>query len=276
MGNTLKAQLKSKLTEKELSKAARSYDLIGDIAVIEVPRALKKKGKLIAETLLKSQKSIKVVAKKSGKHKGRFRLQKLKILAGEKRKEALHRENKVMLKLDAEKMYFSPRQAAERKRIAEQVKKGESVLVMFSGCAPYPLVISKNSEAKEVYGIEINPAAHRYGVENIKLNRAGNVKLFKGDVKKVLPKMKKKFDRIVMPLPKGALPFLSHALRHVKKNGTIHFYDFLEEKSIPGKAVDKIREECRKEKKQCRIKKVVKCGQLAPRTYRVCADFSVK
>src|SRR3989338_3718819 len=128
MGNTLKAQLKSKLTEKELSKAARSYDLIGDIAVIEVPRALKKKGKLIAETLLKSQKSIKVVAKKSGKHKGRFRLQKLKILAGEKRKEALHRENKVMLKLDAEKMYFSPRQAAERKRIAEQVKKGESVL----------------------------------------------------------------------------------------------------------------------------------------------------
>ena len=178
MKKTLKALLKNRLTAKERSGATRAFDVIGDIAVIEIPRALRKKERLIAETLLNTHRNIKVVARKSGAHTGKFRLQKVKILSGERRKETVHKENGVKLKMNVEKAYFSPRLAAERKRISEQVKKNESVLVMFSGCAPYPLVISKNSDAKTVYGIEINPAAHSYGLENARLNKLGNVRLF--------------------------------------------------------------------------------------------------
>ncbi len=276
MKENLKTKLKNKLTKKELAKAARAYDLIGDIAIIEIPKELKKKEKIIAETLLKMHKNIKVVAKK-GKHKGRFRLQKIKILAGEKRKETTqtHKENNVLMKLNIERVYFSPRLATERKRVAEQVKKEETVLVMFSGCAPYPLVISKNSKAKLIYGVEINPAAHKYGLENVKINKASNIKLFRGDVKKVVPKLKKKFDRIVMPLPKGAEPFLGTALKAVKRKGTIHFYDFLDEEDIPKKTIKKIEKACQKAKKKFKIKKIIKCGQLAPGAYRICVDLVV-
>lgn len=275
MKGNLKSKLKNKLKKRELSKLKRSYDLLGDIAVIEVPRALRKKERIIANTLLKSHKSIKVVAKK-GVHKGVFRLQKIRILAGEKRKETVHKENKVLLKLNVEKVYFSPRLSTERKRIADQIRMNESVLVMFSGCAPYPLVISKNSKAKKIYGVELNPIAHKYGLENVKLNKVTNVELLKGDVRKVVPKLNKKFDRIIMPLPKGAASFLDLALKAVKKKGTIHFYDFLEEKDIPKKAVNKVKEACKKAKKRCKIKRVVKCGQLAPRAYRLCIDFVVE
>jgi tRNA (guanine37-N1)-methyltransferase len=272
----IKVILKNVLTKKEKVVLRGGYDVVGDIAIIEVPTELAKKEGLIAKTLLNMHKNITVVTKKSGSHKGIFRLQKLKILAGEKRKETVHKENNVRLKLNLEKTYFSPRMAAERKRIAQQVKKGERILVMFSGCAPYPLVIAKNSRAKEVYGVEINPVAHRYGLENVKLNKIANVNLLLGDVKKIVPKLKKKFDRVVMPLPKSGANYLNLAITAVKVGGIVHFYDFLNEKDVPTKAIKKIGAICKRLKKKYKIMKWVKCGQLAPRAYRVCVDFKLE
>ena len=165
--------------------------------------------------------------------------------------------------------------SSERKRVSKLVKPDESVLVMFSGAAPYPLVIAKNTKCREVYGIEINPTAHKYALENIKKNKLENkIKLFLGDVKKVLPKLNRKFDRILMPLPKGGENFLELALKHAKKGSFIHFYDFLNENEF-SKAEEKVFNVCNKSKRKCKIINVVKCGQYSPRFYRVCVDFFV-
>jgi len=272
---TLKQALKKKLTKKELDLVATSYDLVGDIAVIEIPFELEKKEKIIAKTLLDLHKNIKVVVKKAGVHKGIYRTQKMFILAGEDRKTTEHKENNVRMKLDIEKVYFSSRLSTERKRIAEQIKPGESVLVMFSGIAPYPLVIAKNTKAKEVYAVEINPIAHEYAAENVKLNKLGNkVKLYQGDVRIVVPKLNKKFDRILMPLPKEAEGFLDIAFDAINKNGIIHFYDFEKEADIP-LAKAKVKKACSVYKKKCHIIRTVKCGQIGPREYRLCVDFKV-
>lgn len=271
---TLKEALKEKLSKKELEKSVRSYDIIGSIAIIEIPKELEKKEKEIANVLLTMHKNITTVCKKAGIHKGTFRTQKLKILAGKRTKETLHKENHVRIKLNMEKVYFSPRLSTERKRIADIVKKGESILVMFSGCAPYPLVIAKNSEAKEIYGIEINPTACVYAKENIKLNKTGNIKLFCGDVKEALPKINKKFDRILMPLPGGGEEYLGLVLSKIKKNGVIHFYDFIHEEETHISR-NKIKKACKETGKKCRILKIIKCGQYAARIYRICIDFRV-
>ena len=167
-----------------------SFDIVGDIAIFQTDISKKE-----AEALLKEHNNLKVVCKKTKKYSGRYRLPKLKVIAGEKRKETEYKENNARLKLDVEKCYFSPRLANERLRIAKLVKENESVLVMFSGVGVYPLVIAKNSKPKIVYGIEINPIAHKYALENAELNKVGNVKLFKGDVKTVLPKIKLKFNK---------------------------------------------------------------------------------
>jgi len=267
---TLKQALKSKLTKKELSLVPSSFDTIGNIALFtSFPKELKNKEKLISEQLLKQNKNIETVAKKINQFSGKYRLQKIKILAGKKTKETIHKENGIKLKLDIEKTYFSPRTGSERLRIAKLVKNNESILVMFSGVAPFPLVIEKNSNPKEIYAIETNPSANTYAKENLLLNKSKKIKLIKGDVSKELPNLKSKFDRIIMPLPKSADSYLEIALKKLKQKGTIHFYDFSQKKDFPKTSLDKIKKYCKKFKV---IKKVL-CGQYSPYTYRVCIDF---
>ena len=132
----LKQALKNKLPQKELQHLGRSFDVIGDIVVIEIPPKLKKHEKKIGQTILSMLKNAKVVAAEAGEHKGKYRTQKLRIIAGEKRFETTQKESGIQLKLDVSKCYYSPRLGSERLRIAKQVKKPERILVAGSGVAP--------------------------------------------------------------------------------------------------------------------------------------------
>lgn len=181
-----KELVKKGLTDEEQTRLKTAYDAIGDIAILEIDDELRSKEKFIAETLLKCQKNINTVLRKDSAHEGEFRTQKMVWLAGEKKKETIHIENNTRLKLDVEKVYFSPRMSNERIRICNQIKKGERILVLFSGCAPYPCVLSKNTDAKEITAVEMNPIGHKYAVENIKLNKLKNIYTFCGDARVVV------------------------------------------------------------------------------------------
>ena len=171
---TFKEALTKVLTEEEIEVAKTAHDILGSIAIIEIADSLIEKETIIAETLLDSNPKIKTVLKKAAQHSGVFRTQKMSWLAGEKTKVCEYKENNVRLKFDVEKTYFSSRLSTERKRIYEQVKPDEDVLVMFSGAAPYVCVISKNTKVKTIVGIEINPDAHNYAEQNVKLNKIKN------------------------------------------------------------------------------------------------------
>lgn len=267
--------LKRKLTKKELELLPSSYDIVGSILIFaDFPYELNKKEKLIGEALLELHKNIKTICKKTRQYSGEYRLPKLKIIAGVKTKEATHKENNVFLKLNVEKTYFSPRSSTERKRIFSMIKKDERVLVMFSGIGPFPITISKNSPVKEVYSVEINPVAAKYQEENIFKNKIENIKLYSGDVNMVLPKLRKKFDHVLMPLPKSAEGFLEIAIKKAKHKGIVHFYDFLAEEDF-SLAKEKIDKACKKLKKKYRVLGLVKCGQFSPRVFRICVDFKV-
>jgi hypothetical protein len=90
-----------------------------------------------------------------------------------------------------------------------------------------------------------------------------------------------KFDRIAMPLPKTAEEFLESAFLVSKNNTIIHLYDFLhvdEIKTIPTKKIsEQLNKFNQKYAKNLSFKiiKTFKCGQYAPRTFRVCTDFIV-
>ncbi len=269
-----KKVLEKSLTKKELEKMKRSFDIVGSIVILEMPKELEKKEKIIAQSFLK-RPNIKTVLKKADSHSGDYRTQKMKFLAGERTTKTFYRENNVRLFVDVEKVYFSVRLGEERKRVCRQIKKNESVLVMFSGLAPYPVVFAKNSHAKRIVGIEINPEGHRLGLQNLKLNKIKNTELFCGDVKKVLPNLGEKFDRIVMPLPKTAGEYLDIALKSAKKNATIHFYNFQQAGEF-NKAVLLIENECKKLRKTPKVLAIRKVGQQSPRTFRICVDFQVK
>jgi len=289
---SLKEALSKVLTKKELTRVKTAYDLIGDVAILEIDEELRNKEKKIGKVLLDIRKDVETVLRKDSSHEGVFRTQKMKYLVGEKKKVAFHKENNIRLKLNVEKVYFSPRLSTERKRIVELIKNDfkelenntkkktkENILVMFSGCAPYCCVIANNAKdmVNKVIGIEINPEGHKYGLENIKLNKLINIGLINGDVKKIAPKLSKlgtKFDRILMPLPKHAEDFLEDALMLSKKGTDIHFYNFLHEKEFDN-AKKTIKKACIKAKKKCKILNLIKCGQQSPGVYRICIDFKV-
>ena len=109
------------------------------------------------------------------------------------------------------------------------------------------------------------------------MNKLTNVGLINGDVKKIVPKLiklEKKFDRILMPLPKHAEDFLGEALAVSKKGTTIHFYNFLHEKEFD-KAKQMVKKASTKAKKSYKVIKFTKCGQHSPGTYRICLDFKI-
>ena len=270
----LKTKIFSQLTKKEQEHLKTSFDHIGTIAILEIDPELEKKEKIIAQALLEMFPSIKTVLKKAGSHQGEFRTQKMTLLAGIDTKETCHRESGIRLFLDVEKVYFSPRLSTERQRIMDQIKKGESILVMFSGCAPYPCILGKHTFAKEIIGIELNPIGHEYGIKNVAANKLKNVTLYQGDVRKVVPTLKKTFDRILIPLPKSPEEFLDVALAVAKKGTIIHCYDFLHEDKFQ-EAVKKIETACTIAKKKCKILGIFKCGQHSPRTFRICVDFEI-
>lgn len=225
-----------------------------------------------SKKLLKN--NIKSVLLKLSKRKGRLRKREYKLIAGDKNTEVIHKEYGYLIKLDPQVTYFSPRESTERQRIASQVKKKEKILVMFSGTIPFIVAIKLKQPTTKVYGIELNKKAHKYALENVKLNKLDNIILIQGDVNKKLPKLKIKFDRILMPLPKTSDKFLDLAFKKIKKSGIIHYYSWGKKEEYP-KIKEIIKKEAKKQRKKIRILRVKKVLPYGPRIYKIAIDIKV-
>ncbi len=259
-----------------MEKKIRAYDILGDIAIVKFPRdwSLHEKKKF-GERILVRNNSVKTVLEKTGKFKGRLRKQETRFLCGVKNKEVVYKENGCVFRFHVDGTYFSPRLSNERKEVASLIKNGEDVFVMFAGVAPFSIVVAKNSRAGKVYNNEINRVANKYARLNVELNKVRNkIEFLDGDVKRVVEKLKKKFDVIVMPRPQLKNSFLEQAFAVSKKGTRIFYYDFCEvgkEKEI----VEKVKTEAKKSGKKVKILKVQKAGEVAPYRLRVRVDFGV-
>ncbi len=262
------------IPEPLLKKLPSSQERVGSIMILEIPEELEPYETNIANAHLKINKDITTIVKKTDVHHGVFRTRGVKILAGINTKCSIHKESSVRLKIHLEQTYFSARLSNERLRVAKSVKSTENVLVMFSGAAPYPLVIWKHAKPQSITGIEINPKAHELAVENLRLNKCDDIQLYNGDVRSVLPSLKK-FDRIIMPLPKTSEEFLPLALQHCKQGTVINLYTFLH---VDGFENEKKRLSliCERAGHTIMFSNMVPCGQHAPYIYRVCYDIIVQ
>ncbi len=257
----------------------RAFDVLGNVALVKFPKEFKQKEKKkFAEKILKDNSSVRTVLEKLGKVKGRLRKISTKVLAGEKSKEVLYKENGCVFRFNVDKTYFSSRLSNERKEISELIKKGDDVLVMFAGVAPFVIVIAKNSDARRVVSNEINKEANKYAKLNVELNKLKRkVELISGDIRRVAEKLKGKrvkFDVIVMPRPRLKDCFLEQAFMLSKRGTRIYYYDFCEEDKTD-LIVEKIKKEAKKFKKKIKILKIKSAGEIAPYKIRIRVDFKI-
>jgi tRNA G37 N-methylase Trm5 len=170
--NSLKAKLSGILPDDIINKVNRSFEVVGDIAIIELEDDLVQYEKQIGEALMNVNVSIKTVLKKSGIHHGEFRTQDLVYVSGVEKYETEYLENGVRFKLNPGKVYFSARLSTERSELMESLKDTQRVLVMFSGAGPYSLTALKmKPNLPLLTAIEINPDGHKYATESLQLNK---------------------------------------------------------------------------------------------------------
>lgn len=272
---SFRRELQKILPKDVYADAARAYEQVGEVGIITVFDSMVPYEKEIAEGLMDTNKGIRLVLKKAGRHEGDDRLQAYEVLAGEGSSETVHRENGVDLHVDVQKAYYSSRTFEERRRVSQLVSSGERVLVAFSGIGPYVCVIAKNSDAAEVWGIESNQEAHEFAVRNVEENELSNVELVCGDVREAVEDIDVEFDRIVMPHPTEADYYLGDVLRVAADNCEVHLYLF----SKPG-GVDNAKRRFRKaaEKQGFVITDIQTHEQfhVSPRVSKYCFDLRLK
>ncbi len=225
---TLQDAFKDKLTEEEVENLPRAYDLIGDIAVLEIPDELMAYRLEIGEEFLRLHPNFNTVLGKTSPISGTLRIRDYELLAGVDKTDTIHIEYGCRIAVDLSKAYFSPRLLEEHHRVAQQVKDGEQVIDMFSGVGPFALHIAKRTRAN-ITAVDINPEATELLRKSINLNKLiGTIVPLTSDIRDYVSEIKpQSIDRVIMNHPSGAFDFIHEACQLLRKNGTMHYYDFI-------------------------------------------------
>lgn len=220
------------VAEAECERLFRSATVIGDIAVLSLSPDAGACPASIGDAIMAKRRHIRTVLNKTTTLEGDHRVARYDVLAGGGTVTVL-REFGFSYTLDVGEVFFNPRLASERMRVASQVAFGEHVLVPFAGVGPF--VVPAAARGARVVAVEKNPAACRFLSENCRGNGVeGRVEVRDVDVSLLAGMHLPSFDRAVIPTPYGMDGMLHLLAPLVRPKGTIHFYTFKKRHQIHG------------------------------------------
>ncbi|MBA7507074.1 hypothetical protein ES706_05790 [subsurface metagenome] len=276
----LKIALNSELTQEELDKLPRGFQMISKIILLKLLSELYEKRFIIAKKCLELYPKMESVYYYGGKITGQFRIpEKIEFLAGKDDSIVIHKEHGVLYKFDITKIMFSKGNLNERKYLTTLVKPGEYIIDMFAGIGYFSLPIGIHSEAKIIYSIELNSIAFKYLQENVKLNHLEEkiIPIFgncKEEVKNLAEKGVKA-DRILMAVFPAPKDYISSALLCVKDSGTIVHYEGVKEKSKYLELFDEFNNVAKQNGYKCELKEYRIVKSYGPRLYHIVVDILV-
>ncbi|WP_207587580.1 methyltransferase domain-containing protein [Halomontanus rarus] len=217
-----------------------SYERLGEIVIVDEDdpeRAME-----IAQAIVDSDLPLETVVNKASKIKGETRIREWDVLVGDGTR-TVHREYGCEFALDLADVYFSPRLATERHRVAEQVEAGEHAFDMFAGVGPFVIPFAKRGA--ECVGCDVNERAIELLRENARRNGVEErVTAIRADVREVAADSEYEnwADRLVMNLPHSADAFLESAVAIAGEDCLVHYYDIQHEDDPFGPGERAIRE----------------------------------
>ena len=255
-----------------------SFDIIGDILLIKLPQELIPYQKEIGQALLTTHKHINVIGK-INPVEGELRIRRLEIIAGEQRTHTIHKEFGIELQMDLTKIYFSPRLSSERHRITQQIKKGETIVDMFTGIGPFAIMIAKLASPKHIYAVDKNKDAVMYAKKNCVHNKVQDtITVLHGDAKniqQILPSNHQPVDRIIMNLPFSSHHFFKQALTIAGPSCILHYYEMTSEDKLEER-IHSLKAECAKFAYDMEISLMNNIKSYSPREFYICLDITVK
>lgn len=226
LGLSFKDLLEGLIPEGVLKRIPSAYDVIGDVAIINIPEDLLEYGGLIGEAISKVSRNVRAVY--AGSYvRGEYRVRELRHIYGEPVSKTTHKEYGLRISVDVLRTYYNPSLAEEHRRIAESVSDGELVSDLFCGVGPFSLHIASLKNAIS-YAVDFNPDAVRCLIESIEMNK----KKLKGKIVPVLSDVRDFlqvvsdgiFDRVIMNLPLEALKYIPLVSSKLRPGGTLHVY----------------------------------------------------
>jgi tRNA (guanine37-N1)-methyltransferase len=264
----IKERLKGTVPEDCLASLSDRFQVIGDIAIISLNPSLELYKMAIAQAVLSSGKNIHTVLNKTSKLRGEERVASFEILAGRDNTVTTHKEFGFLYNIDVSTVFFSSRLGFERRRISEQVKEGEDVLLPFAGVGPFAVHLA--DRGARVIAVEKNREACRYLKENARLNRVDKmIETINADAFQMARFLKKGFHRAVIPAPYGRDDILETALQLVKPGGRVHIYTFKTHQQI---------EPLKRRYEELGLEVLLsrRCGNVAPGVSRWAFDLAKK
>ncbi len=262
-----------RLPKKLMEELPTSYDIVGSIILIKLPKTLLQYRTQIGNALIQTHKNIRTVCL-TDPVSGELRTRNITIIAGKKQTRTTHTEYGLTFHVDAATTYFSPRLASERKRVASQVNPGEIVVDLFAGVAPFSIMIARFAKPKIVYAIDKNREAIDLAKENLKQNHVlETIEAIHADAKDAEKIIPTKADRIIMNLPFSAYKFFSVALSIAAPICKVHYYDIIREEDIEGR-ITALKKLAKKQKYILTEVVIHKIKSYAPREFYIGLDIT--
>jgi len=223
------------LPEAVRRELPRAFDVVGEIVLVRLRPSAEPHGAAIGAALLATVPGARTVGWDLGVH-GPERRRTLRHLAGRPGWRTRHRENGLLLDVDVEAAYFSPRLAREHARIAGCVEPGQRVLDLACGVGPFALTIARDGRASSIVAVDRNPVA-------IELLRSSSARLGPAG-SRIEPRIADLTDvaaagivahRVIFNLPHGGIKYLTSVAATVEPAGTLHYYEMTDRALAPAR-----------------------------------------
>jgi len=276
----LKEQLKSELSEEELSLLPRGFQTLGKVVILKLNPKLLEKKEIIGKACLEMFPKIKSIYINKGKIVGTYREpEKIELIAGEDNPIVEHKEHDIIYRFDITKIMFSKGNINERKYLTTLIQSGEIVVDMFAGIGYFSLPIAKHCSVRKIYSIELNPESYKFFIENIKINHLEDkIVPIKGDCKVEVVKLSKSgvsANRVIMGVFPAPKEYITEALTLVNDNGTVFHYEGIAEKDKYIVLFEEFNEIAQKESYKCELKSHRFVKSYGPNLFHVVLDIIV-
>jgi len=261
-------RLKRKLPSQLLDELPKSYEIIGDIILLNIPEALQDHKQMVAQTYLDVIGMGSVMEK--SRVSGELREPCHRFLAG-KGTVTTHKENGIRYKIDLSRLMFSSGNINERIRMSKIEDRGH-VVDMFAGIGYFTLPIAKYV-GSNVTSLEKNPISYRYLLENLRLN---------GVVDSVTPMNIdcREYEgpgakRIIMGYVRDTHKYLDKAIDIAEEGCIIHYHQTLHHRGLQDALIEQISTAASRKGCEMEIIEVRTVKKYSPGVAHIVADLKV-